>query len=317
MLPSALPESTEVTEPSTDDFEGYADFTISNVGDWTMVDQDKANTIQLTLSAESGALQYDNAGKPMAFQVFNPTAAGISLRGWQAHSGSRMLVSFHCTDGTTTSIKSDDWAISPELSGRAQTIRFYAKNGYSGYPESLQVLVSTTTKDVAAFTAVGETLSIDDYNNWKEYMVKLPEGARYFALRCVSEGGIALFIDDVTYIAKGAETQSASLEGYNVYRDGELLNDELVSDPTYVDTTVEAGKTYNYQVTAVYEVGESVFSNVWTTTVTGISGISARKVQRVDYYDLQGRRVSPSYRGAVIVRSVDADGNVKTQKIMK
>lgn len=46
------------------------------------------------------------------------------------------------------------------------------------------------------------------------------------------------------------------LLGYNVYRNGDQLNDELISDLSYLETGLENG-IYNYGVTAVYDAGES------------------------------------------------------------
>jgi hypothetical protein len=55
---------------------------------------------------------------------------------------------------------------------------------------------------------------------------------------------------------------------YRVYRDGELLADE-VDDTTFTDDTVEQETTYSYYVTAMYDDGESDPSNqVEVTTPT-------------------------------------------------
>ncbi|MEA2103018.1 MAG: T9SS type A sorting domain-containing protein [Candidatus Cloacimonadota bacterium] len=51
------------------------------------------------------------------------------------------------------------------------------------------------------------------------------------------------------------------LLGYNVYRDDELINDELVTDTTYADLNL-AEDAYEYYVTAVYDPGESEPSNI-------------------------------------------------------
>ncbi len=51
------------------------------------------------------------------------------------------------------------------------------------------------------------------------------------------------------------------LIGYNVYRDGEIINNELISEIQYIDNNVVYGETYQYYVTAVYEDGESAPSN--------------------------------------------------------
>ncbi len=54
-----------------------------------------------------------------------------------------------------------------------------------------------------------------------------------------------------------ATSRSIEILGYNIYRDGEQLNTELVNSATYLDTGLEAG-TYMYGVTAVYAEGESL-----------------------------------------------------------
>jgi len=56
------------------------------------------------------------------------------------------------------------------------------------------------------------------------------------------------------------------LEGYNVYRDGVVINTELVLVTEYEDTDVESGDTYEYYVTAVYDEGESEPSNTVEAT---------------------------------------------------
>jgi hypothetical protein len=55
--------------------------------------------------------------------------------------------------------------------------------------------------------------------------------------------------------------------GYNVYRNGNLINEELVLTELYEDLSVAGGVNYQYYVTAVYEEGESNSSNtVYVTT---------------------------------------------------
>jgi len=57
---------------------------------------------------------------------------------------------------------------------------------------------------------------------WTSYSFKLPEGARRFAIRCTSVFKFMFFVDDVTFIPVPEENEIV-LEGYNVYRDGNLL----------------------------------------------------------------------------------------------
>ncbi|MCB2221705.1 MAG: choice-of-anchor D domain-containing protein [Bacteroidetes bacterium] len=55
-----------------------------------------------------------------------------------------------------------------------------------------------------------------------------------------------------------SNSMSLELYGYNVYRDGLLLNDSLlITESEYNDLNLEPG-IYNYEVTALYNLGESI-----------------------------------------------------------
>jgi hypothetical protein len=55
-----------------------------------------------------------------------------------------------------------------------------------------------------------------------------------------------------------AGSYALELSGYNVYRDGEQINSNgLVTESEYIDPALESG-IYSYQVTAVYDLGESL-----------------------------------------------------------
>ncbi len=62
---------------------------------------------------------------------------------------------------------------------------------------------------------------------------------------------------------------SRELMGYNVYRDGEMLNDTPVAETEYTDENL-AGGTYSYEVTAVYTTGESDVAGPVEATVAEI-----------------------------------------------
>ncbi len=262
---------------TTDNFDAYTAFAINDYGQWQTVDRDQQNTIMITLNAAFGPLQYDNAGKPMAFQVFNVTEAGIPLASWSPHSGEQMLVCFANASpdgGYSNGKQNDDWLISPELNATAQTIRFYAKAGMGGayIPEQMEVLYSTTDQQPESFTKVGQTIDVTNVSGWQEYSFDVPEGARYFAIHCVSDYKFALLIDDITYIAAGSDPEPLVLQGYNVYRNQQILNDDgPVSTTTFITTADDDAD--RYQVTAVYDKGESMPTEA--TTVTGISDVAA------------------------------------------
>nr|MDE7472610.1 choice-of-anchor J domain-containing protein [Muribaculaceae bacterium] len=127
------------------------------------------------------------------------------------------------------------------------------------YYETFQILYSTTGNNPEDFTLIREYVNIPQ--QWIEYSAYLPEGTKYFAIRCVSPCQYMLFVDDVTFIAKNAATNTMQVTGYNVYRDNVKLNDEPVEVTTYTDADVDNNSVYKYNVTALYAEGESLKSN--------------------------------------------------------
>ncbi len=51
-------------------------------------------------------------------------------------------------------------------------------------------------------------------------------------------------------------------DGYNIYRNGQLMNDELIEDTEFIDDDYDPNLTYYYYVKAVYEDRESLPSNI-------------------------------------------------------
>lgn len=258
----------------TESFEDYDQFSISGFGEWLTVDKDGQNTIRITLGEGFGTLEYPHAGEPMAFQVFNSIEAGIPFTSWTPHTGDQMLVAFKCAspDQGHTEVHNDDWLISPELNGDAQTISFYAKAGMSAayQPEKFQVLYSETSTDINSFRQIGETAELYNVSNWEEFRFNLPAGAKYFAIRCVSEAKFAMLLDDITYIPAGAEREELALTGYNIYRNDVRINSSPVTTTEFTDTETENGLDYTYHVTAVYDKGESRYSEACLIHTTGI-----------------------------------------------
>ncbi len=56
--------------------------------------------------------------------------------------------------------------------------------------------------------------------------------------------------------------------GYNLYRNGQQLNNELIEETQFVDEAISYDTEYVYVVTAVYNFGESVFSNAVEVLIT-------------------------------------------------
>lgn len=267
--------------PTIESFESYPDFAISNIGDWTLYDRDNRATVILALA--TGVLSYDNIGERMAWQVMDPVAAGIPLASWMPRTGNHMLVSFQACFDNARDYASDDWLVSPELNGSEQTISFYARAGMSAYsPEVFDFMVSSTGNNVDDFTALASDVEVPytSGSDWTEFAYKVPAGTRYFAIVHKSFDRLALLVDDITYIRAGSSPIRLELQGYNVYRDGKLMNFSPVTDNEYVDSDVEEGNDYTYALTTLWDKGESGLSE--SVTVRASSGVGT-----VDAHDIR------------------------------
>ena len=282
----------------TESFEDYDDFQMTNFGEWTIFDVDKKLTYGI------GGYSFPNNSKAMSYMIFNPSEVensntgdkGLTAEQWQTRTGNKMLASFAAYE-----TESEDWLISPELSGNAQTISFYAHHiTGSPVPESFYVYYSETGTDMSSFvqldqTARNTTLSWDD-----KYEYNLPQGAKHFAIRKVTNDGWVMFIDDVTFSPDTLASQAGiMLSGYNIYKNGVRINEAPVAATSYVDSECAVGDYYC--VTAVYTDGESQVSNyVVYAAELGVEEVEVSKSDDSIKYDVQGRRVNDNYKGIVI-----------------
>lgn len=249
------PKTTGVDPTMTESFETATSWEKENAEGWTLVDKDGrdiggANGITLPIGTKSSFYVLDNTDPQ-----FNAS--------WAAHSGNKYLANMYAKEGAC-----DDWAISPELSGKAQTITFYARSYSSDYLEDMELLYSTTDNKPESFKKIEDKKGVPA--EWTAFNAKVPEGAKYFAIRCVSSDKFMLFIDDITY----TPAKSYTVKGYNVYRDGVKITEKPVEDAKFVDKTVEKGK-HTYHVTVVYEHGESKASQPVDLNFTAVDELGA------------------------------------------
>ena len=229
-------------------------------GDWTFVDVDNVPVSGFRGVEIPGITNNESTA---SFFLFDGTLPQLNET-FAAHSGKQYLASLARYDFKEV----DDWAISPELTGSAQTVSFFAKSYDPRYLENIEVYYSTGSTDPADFTPVLERTVVT--SDWREYSADLPAGAKRFAIRSCAEDAMMLMVDDVTYeISLSAE--ALSLTGYNVYRNNELITSSPVKECAYTDTGAEGETTW--LVTAVYETGESGRSNEVELSVSGISDI--------------------------------------------
>jgi hypothetical protein len=77
--------------------------------------------------------------------------------------------------------------------------------------------------------------------------------------------------------------ESAGIEGYNVYRNGEKINDAIIEVTEYSDIEVANGY-YTYNVTAVYSDAESIYSNSSSAEKSYYTGIGTTKTSKVEIF---------------------------------
>ena len=300
------PDPVSVTE----DFESYAPFA-TELGDWTLVDGDKG-----LAGGFFQSLTYPGQGTAFAFDAFNPNAITDNFSvtdnnpGLAPHSGDQFAGAPYVMDATGQSaVDADNWLISPELSGKKQTVKFYVFNitgqdqmGSSvTYAENFDVLYSTTDQDTASFVKLESDIAdgtslISEGPNWKEISVELPAGAKYFAIHHNTPGdnNFLFGIDDVTFekVAPGAND---SIVGFKVYRDGEYLGEVDGKTVAFADADADTG-SHVYNVTVLYQdaqgnINESGFSNDASITVTGIDGVEADAEGRYNVYTIDGKTI--------------------------
>lgn len=292
---------SEMTKPieTTEDFENpaYEAFSITKIGNWGLIDGDGGYTYYL-----ERVNPY--ASYPMAFQLYDPEATQAFTADQlqydvNPHSGKRFLL------GPSTDGQNDNWLISPELPGTAQTVTFYAKSFSIAYPETFTCYYSTTDKELTSFKTVEAT---GDYykevyvpEQWTQYSISLPEGTKYFAIVQDSYDSYYLYLDDITYTAAPDLPADLAIVGYNVYRSGQKLNSDPLTSPTYTDIcthTEEGPHTHTYRVSTVYNYGESRHCDPVDVSVA-LSGINDIITDgdfsgNATYYTIDGKKVNAS-----------------------
>lgn len=277
----------------TDDFESYRDFDINRAGDWKIIDQDQIPGARVSYF-------FPGSTGPMGWVVMNPSeiptfAEGSLDKRLPPYSGARYMVAFGPRGGDN-----DDWLITPELSGRAQEISFMARAESSREGrEMFEVYYSTGSPAVADMVRLDDVDYRTALSGWEEHRFMVPEGAKYFAVRCVSHSRLAMHIDDFRY--ESAPTPlKVNFIGYNIYRDGHRLNDEILTSPSYLDSSVSDNESHIYTVRAVYDRGESDDSNEVSVSFNGIDSVTD-DYEYGQYYDLHGRKVTENGNGNEIV----------------
>lgn len=256
----------------TDDFESYEPFIVDNIGDWSTVDCDGATT----LITPRIPIDYPHQGEPMAWQIFNVVDADVWTdesqdNAFRPYSGDQYIICM----STDYPAENDDWLITPRLDGRSHEVSFYAKAA-SYESEWMNVYYSTTDRHPDSFVKLNDGDRIYVPDGWTKYSFTIPDGARYFAVRCIRRT-VLLMVDDFTYNVHDGQPDAATLVGYNIYRNGVKVNESPVTEPTFTDESASTGD--KYRVTALYEEGESAYSPEFMADISGVANIAETAIR--------------------------------------
>ncbi|MGN0090550.1 MAG: choice-of-anchor J domain-containing protein [Alloprevotella sp.] len=294
------PDESPLAESLVEGFEGYEAFAISDILPWTLYDGDEAYPY-LFADINGSVLEWPNNRELQAFMVFNPKAAGLD-GAFNAYEGEQCLINWAAAGN-----RNDDWLISPRLDGHKQIVSFYVRGVDSqDNDETYDVLVSYTDDDPDSFISlcgVNQPVATAD---WQLVHFALPEGTRYFAVRYTAALQKGIMVDRIHYRA----APHLPIAGYNVYCDGERLNNTLVKACSYNVSLTGTDTETAFTVRAVVaERGEGPDSEAAHLDDTGINTLNAAAHSVVRRFTPDGRRTGSSAHGVVIEQL--SDGSVR------
>lgn len=213
-----------------DDFESYDNFIIDNIGEFTLLDQDGANTYGFQ------GIAFDNSGGAFAYMIFNSTATNPPMDGdpgssdWSARSGEKALAAF-----ASVGVPNDDWLITPAigLGTSGNTFTFYAKAADATYGlEYFNVLISTTSAtDLSSFTALASN-ELPPAAVWGEFSYDLDAYAGqtvYLAIQHVGNDQFGFMIDDLSVTAGELSVNKDIAVDFNYFYDKNTGNLNLTA----------------------------------------------------------------------------------------
>lgn len=290
-------------EPHTESFETYQPFAIDHIGDWTLVDRDKAGTVSF-----SNIPDYPNKFAPMAFQVFN--MAALKIENPLPYDGDQMMV---CFATNSVSGPNDDWLISPLLPGTPQTVTFYARSLNTNFElERIRFHHSDTDTNPDHFTQIGQ----DDIvvpTTWTKYEFELPQGTRHFAIQSVSNNSFVLFVDQITYTKADPEIEALQIAGHQIYRDNILIHQTDALTHTYHDTNLQKG-SYQYRLITLYDKGQSYYSNTATAHIDPVEQAIIDHQTPIHVHTVAGAIIVQNAQ-RLPIQVISIDGRIQHQSI--
>ncbi|MCX7551538.1 T9SS-dependent choice-of-anchor J family protein [Xanthomarina sp. F2636L] len=200
------PNPGAVTTLFSDDFESYTDFIIDGIGDWITIDDDGLDTY----TGGTATPTWPNANAAMAYQIFNPAAAGVTnaasgteTRDFDPRSGAKYAAAWAAVPGANPA--NDDWLVSPVLSlgASGNSVSFWVKAMSNSYgPENYNVGVyvgSGSPTSGADFTLISPASLTAPYGTWTEDTYDLSAYNNQeirIGIHCISADRYMFMVDD-------------------------------------------------------------------------------------------------------------------------
>ena len=263
--------ATSIRGTFFDGAEDHPSFEInSTYNSWSFIDGDNSSTYQIS------GVTFPGSSLPMAYIIFSPseTTPPMTVEGIQPHSGNK----FFAFIASNEVQPNNDWLISPMLNNPTK-FSFWAKSYLQVISnERMRVAYSVFGKEEGDFIIISGTNSISVPKVWTYYVFDIPQEAKYVAINYVSNDMFMLMVDDIT-IEQLIDTCEAvndlasekfninsilltwtkpesdlQIEGYRIFRNGQLLNEDLFTVTTYFDENLPDGE-YEYCVVTYYNNG--------------------------------------------------------------
>ncbi|WP_326981741.1 choice-of-anchor J domain-containing protein [Chryseobacterium sp. MYb264] len=249
-------------------FENYTDFSISGFGSWLTLDLDELDTYTGGGPVVNGTTtvlpNWDNAGDPMAFQIFNLTNSNATnnatstpsdqeVRNFSPHGGQKCAVSWAGVPEAPDDAN-NDWLITPSLTLGASSniLTFWVKALSPDFTEDYKVGIYTgtgTPTSSANFTTISTPATLTaPYANWTEVTINLDAYAGQtvrIGFNYMSSDQYMFMLDDVKVTTSGVLATSEiskSKSEVSVYPNptkGEVTvkTDKKVKSSTVIDMT--------------------------------------------------------------------------------
>lgn len=280
-----------------ENFDSYTDFVITGFGNWQTLDLDG-----LTTYTGGGDPTWTNANAPMAFQIFNPSAAGVTnnatattadneTRNFDPHSGLKYAACWAGSpDGSV--VANNDWLVSPAvtLGAGSNQLSLWVKAMSSTYsPERYRIGVyvgSGTPTAVANFTIIsGSTPLNAPYPNWGNVTYSLDAYAGQtvrIGIQCISADKYMFMVDDVKITTGTLSTSEVSKSKTSIY-----------PNPTKGEINIKTDK------------------KIKSSTILDLSGKVLLQTSS------EKANISSFTKGTYLLKVEFADGTSKTEKIIK